>query len=82
MVQPARQTSLRVVTERSMGLEGMSKIHASRSRRFNCLLPAFISCRLLIRKDGGYFCGDVFFVLLLFLFLRLMARISVVLKNS
>ena len=43
-----------------MGLEGMSEIHASRSRRFNCFLPAFIRYRLLIRQDCGYFCGDVF----------------------
>ena len=44
-----------------MGLEGMSEMQAIRSRRFNCLLPAFIRCRLLIRQDCGYFCGDVFF---------------------
>ena len=49
----------------------MSEIHASRSRRFNCLLPAFIRCRFLIRQDCGYFCGDVFFfvvVVIVFVF--------------
>ena len=49
-----------------MGLEGMCEIHASRSRRFNCLLPAFIRCRLLISQDGDYFCGDVSFFVIVF----------------
>ena len=46
----------------------MSEIHASRSRRFNCLLPAFIRCRFLIRQECGYFCGDVFFFVIVFVF--------------
>ena len=51
-----------------MGLEGMSEIHANRSRRFNCLLPAFITCRILIRQDCGYFCGDASFFVIVFVF--------------
>ena len=58
--------SSRILRGVCMGLEGMSEIHASRSRRFNCLLPAFIRCRLLISQDGGYFCGDVSFFVIVF----------------